>query len=71
MALVLCSQGLLLGFKMKNKNGKWNLDDLVKNPSKQVFDKRIKEIERYATQFEKQKNMLIEFLYLNRLTKTP
>ena len=43
---------------MKNKNGKWNLDDLVKNPSKQVFDKRIKEIERYATQFEKQKNML-------------
>ena len=43
---------------MKNKNGKWNLDDLVKNPSKQVFDKRIKEIERYATQFEKQKNTL-------------
>ena len=43
---------------MKNKNGKLNLDDLVKNPSKQVFDKRIKEIERYATQFEKQKNML-------------
>ena len=41
-----------------NDNGKWNLDDLVKNPSKQVFDKKIKEIEKDATQFEKQKKIL-------------
>jgi len=42
----------------KNDNGKWNLDDLVKNPSKQIFDKKIKEIEKDATQFEKQKKTL-------------
>ena len=42
----------------KNDNGKWNLDDLVKNPSKQIFDKKIKEVERDATQFEKQKKTL-------------
>jgi oligoendopeptidase F len=42
----------------KNDNGKWNLDDLVKNPSKQIFDKKIKEIERDTTQFEKQKKTL-------------
>ena len=57
MALVLCSQGLLLGFIMKY-NGKWNLDDLIKNPSKQIFDKKIKEIEKDARQFEKQKKIL-------------
>ena len=43
---------------MKSKNGKWNLDDLVKNPSKQIFDKKIREIEKDAKQFEKQKNTL-------------
>ena len=42
----------------KNNSGKWNLDDLVKNPSKQIFDKKIKEIEKDATQFEKQKKTL-------------
>ena len=59
MAMVLRSQGLLLGLKMKStKNGKWNLSDLVKNPSKQVFDKKIREIEKKSTQFEKQKKIL-------------
>tara|TARA_B100001146_G_scaffold3606_1_gene3265 strand:- start:1499 stop:3271 length:1773 start_codon:yes stop_codon:yes gene_type:complete len=42
---------------MKN-NDKWNLDDLVKNPSTQTFDRKIKEIEKIATLFEKQKNTL-------------
>ena len=42
----------------QNDNGKWNLDDLVKNPSKQIFDKKIKEIKRDATKFEKQKKTL-------------
>ena len=40
----------------ENDNGKWNLDDLVKNPSKQIFDKKIKAIEKDAGKFEKQKN---------------
>ena len=40
------------------ENGKWNLSDLVKNPTKQVFDKKIREIEKKATQFEKQKKIL-------------
>ena len=43
---------------MKSKNGKWNLDDLVKNPSKQIFDKKIREIEKDAKQFENQKKIL-------------
>ena len=42
---------------MKN-NDKWNLDDLVKNPSTQTFDRKIKEIEKNAALFEKQKNTL-------------
>ena len=57
MAMVLCSQGLLLRLIMKN-NDKWNLDDLVKNPSTQTFDRKIKEIEKNAALFEKQKNTL-------------
>ena len=65
MAMVLRSQGLLLGLKMKStENGKWNLSDLVKNPSKQVFDKKIKAIEKDATQFEKQKKILNSSLSL-------
>ena len=59
MALVLRSQGLLLGLKMKSsKNGKWDLSDLVKNPTGQVFDKKIKEIEKHAKQFQIQKKTL-------------
>ena len=42
----------------ENDNGKWNLDDLVKNPSKQIFDKKIKEIEKDSKQFENQKKIL-------------
>ena len=57
MAMVLCSQGLLLELIMKNNN-KWNLDDLVKNPSAQTFDRKIKEIEKDTTLFEKQKKTL-------------
>ena len=44
---------------MKNsKNGKWDLSDLVKNPTGQVFDKKIKEIEKHAKQFQLQKKTL-------------
>ena len=52
--MVLRAQGLLLGIKMaKNENGIWDLDDLVKNPTKQVFDKKIKEIEKSTHKFSK------------------
>ena len=40
------------------ENGKWDLSDLVKNPTKQVFDKKIREVEKNASLFEKQKNAL-------------
>ena len=44
---------------MKNfESGKWDLSDLMKNPTKQMFDKKIKEIEKSAGQFERQKNQL-------------
>ena len=39
-------------------NGKWDLSDLVKNPTRQVFDKKIKEIEKHAKQFQMQKKTL-------------
>ena len=39
-------------------NGKWDLSDLVKNPTAQVFDKKIKEIQKKAIQFERQKDAL-------------
>ena len=54
----------------ENDNGKWNLDDLVKNPSKQVFDKKIKEIKKDATQFEKQKKTLNQSISSSKFLKT-
>ena len=53
----------------KNDNGKWNLDDLVKNPSKQVFDKKIKEIKKDAIQFEKQKKTLNQSISSSKFLK--
>ena len=53
----------------KNDNGKWNLDDLVKNPSKQIFDKKIKEIKKDATQFEKQKKTLNQSISSSKFLK--
>jgi len=53
----------------ENDNGKWNLDDLVKNPSKQIFDKKIKEIKRDATKFEKQKKTLNQSITSSKFLK--
>ena len=53
----------------QNDNGKWNLDDLVKNPSKQIFDKKIKEIKRDATKFEKQKKTLNQSISSSKFLK--
>jgi oligoendopeptidase F len=40
------------------KKGIWNLDDLVKNPTRQIFDKKISEIERLSKKFTKNKSQL-------------
>ena len=40
------------------KKGIWNLDDLVKNPTRQTFDKKIKEIQRQSERFAKNKSQL-------------
>jgi len=42
----------------KYENGKWVLDDLVKNPSRQTFDKKINEIKRQSERFAKNKSQL-------------
>ena len=42
----------------KYKNGIWDLDDLVKNPSRQTFDKKIKEIQKQSEKFAKNKSQL-------------
>jgi len=42
----------------KSENGRWNLDDLVKNPTRQVFDKKIKEIQKQSDRFAKNKSHL-------------
>ena len=44
---------------MKNyKKGIWDLDDLVKNPTRQTFDKKINEIEKQSERFAKNKSQL-------------
>ena len=40
------------------KKGIWDLDDLVKNPTRQTFDKKIKEIQRQSEKFAKNKSQL-------------
>ena len=40
------------------KKGIWNLDDLVKNPTRKIFDKKISEIERLSKKFTKNKSQL-------------
>mgnify|MGYP001348538402 CR=1 FL=1 len=40
------------------KKGIWDLDDLVKNPTRQTFDKKINEIQRQSEKFAKNKSQL-------------
>jgi len=42
----------------KYENGKWNLDALVKNPTRKTFDKKINEIQRQSERFAKNKSQL-------------
>ena len=37
---------------------KWSLDDLLKNPTRSTFDKKLAELNNYAREFEKQKKFL-------------
>ena len=43
---------------MRHKLGKWNLDELVKNPTRTIFDKKLAKIESNAKKFEKIKKSL-------------
>jgi len=43
---------------MRHKLGKWNLDELVKNPNRTVFDQKLAKIESNAKRFEKIKKSL-------------
>ena len=43
---------------MRHKLGKWNLDELVKNPTRAVFDQKLTKIESNAKRFEKIKKSL-------------
>jgi len=58
MALVLYSQGLLLINMAEYTLSKWSLDDLLKNPTRSTFDKKLAELNNYAREFEKQKKFL-------------
>ena len=58
MALVLYSQGLLLINMAEYTLSKWSLDDLLKNPTRSTFDKKLAELNNYARKFEKQKKFL-------------
>ena len=42
----------------KYDNGRWNLDDLVKNPTRQTFDRKINEIQKQSDKFAKNKSQL-------------
>ena len=43
---------------MRHELGKWNLDELVKNPTRTIFDKKLAKIESNAKKFEKIKKSL-------------
>ena len=43
---------------MRHELGKWNLDELVKNPTRAVFDQKLAKIESNAKRFEKIKKSL-------------
>ena len=42
----------------KYEKGRWDLDDLVKNPTRQSFDRKINEIQKQSEKFAKNKSLL-------------
>ncbi len=43
---------------IKHELGKWNLDELAKNPNRQIIDKKLARIESDVKRFEKNKKTL-------------
>ena len=43
---------------VKHELGKWNLDELAKNPNRQIIDRKLAKIESDAKRFEKIKKSL-------------
>ena len=43
---------------VRHELGKWNLDDLIKNPNRTIVDKKLANIESHAKKFEKNKKSL-------------
>jgi oligoendopeptidase F len=43
---------------MRHELGKWNLDELIKNPTRTIFDQKLAKIESNAKRFEKNKKSL-------------
>ncbi len=58
MALVLYSQGVLLIMITRFKLGKWDLSELIKNPARNMLDKKLAKLEQRAKRFERIKNSL-------------
>jgi oligoendopeptidase F len=40
---------------MQHELGKWNLDELAKNPTRMIIDKKLTKIESDAKRFERKK----------------
>ena len=43
---------------VKHELGKWNLDELAKNPNRQIIDRKLAKIESDAKRFERIKKSL-------------
>ena len=54
---------------IRYKLGKWNLSELVKNPTRAVFDKKLSKIENKAKSFEKSKKSLNSNISSTRFLK--
>ena len=54
---------------IRYKLGKWNLNELVKNPTRAVFDKKLSKIENKAKSFEKNKKSLNSNISSTRFLK--
>ena len=67
--MVLYSQELLLIIMIRYKLEKWNLSELVKNPTRVVFDKKLSKIENKAKSFEKNKKSLNSNISSTRFLK--
>ena len=54
---------------VRHELGKWNLDELIKNPTRTIFDQKLAKIESNAKRFEKNKKSLNSYRYPLSMTK--